>query len=229
IMLMVSGQDYVMLPPSQDHKRIGEGDTGPNTGGMGAYAPAAVVTPEINEKVVKEIIEPTLAGLVADGITFRGTLYIGIMIVKGQPKVVEFNVRFGDPETQVLLPLLQDDPVKIMLDCANGTLKPAEVKISDGYAMVVVMAAAGYPSGYEKGKPISFPSGVEPGTAIIHAGTKQLDDGTIVTSGGRVLGITGTGKTLKEAAERTYALCDQVSFEGAQLRRDIGYRQLARE
>ncbi|MBC2595788.1 phosphoribosylamine--glycine ligase [Ruficoccus amylovorans] len=229
IMLMVSGRDYVMLPPSQDHKRIGEGDTGPNTGGMGAYAPAAVVTPDINEKVVKEIIEPTLAGLEADGITFRGTLYIGIMIEKGQPKVVEFNVRFGDPETQVLLPLLKDDPVKIMLDCAKGTLKPAEVKISDDYALVVVMAAAGYPGGYEKGKPISFPAEVEPGTAIIHAGTKQLEDGTIVTSGGRVLGITGTGKTLREAAQRTYALCDQVHFDGAQLRRDIGYRQLARE
>lgn len=229
ITLMVSGRDYVMLPPSQDHKRIGEGDTGPNTGGMGAYAPAAVVTPEVYGKVIDEIVEPTLAGLETDGIDYRGTLYIGIMIVDGQPKVVEFNVRFGDPETQVLLPLLKDDPVKLMLDCARGELKPAEVSLLDAFAMVVVLAAAGYPAGYPKGDVISFPDSVEEGCAIIHAGTKRLNDGSIVTSGGRVLGVTGTGKTLHEAADRTYALCEQISFNGMQYRRDIGYRQLARE
>ena len=229
ITLMVSGHDYVMLPPSQDHKRIGEGDTGPNTGGMGAYAPAAVVTPEVYKKTIDEIVEPTLAGLEADGITFRGTLYVGIMIVKGQPKVVEFNVRFGDPETQVLLPLLQDDPIKLMLDCAKGELKPAEVKLKDAYAMVIVAAAAGYPGSYEKGKPITFPQHLDKDTAIIHAGTKRLEDGTIVTSGGRVLGITGIGESLSQAAEKAYALCDKVNFDGMQIRRDIGHRQLARE
>ncbi|MEM8549967.1 MAG: phosphoribosylamine--glycine ligase, partial [Verrucomicrobiota bacterium] len=229
ITLMVSGREYVMLPPSQDHKRIGEGDTGPNTGGMGAYAPAAVVTPEVHAKVVQEIIEPTLAGLEAEGILYRGTLYIGIMIVDGQPQVVEFNVRFGDPETQVLLPLIEDDPVALMLDCARGELKPAEVTLKDAYAMVIVAAADGYPGSYSKGDRISFPATLENDTAIIHAGTKQVEDGGIVTSGGRVLGITALGSTLKEAADRAYDVCTQVSFNGMNYRRDIGHRQLARE
>ncbi len=229
IMLMVSGTQYVMLPASQDHKRVGEGDTGPNTGGMGAYAPAAVVTEAVREKVIHEIIEPTLEGLKRDGIDYRGTLYIGIMVVDGQPKVVEFNCRFGDPECQILLPLLEEDPVKLMLDCARGTLKPAEVKVRDAYAAIIVMAAKGYPDAYRKGDPIRFPEILPPQVSIVHAGTTRDDQGTIRTAGGRVLGVVATGNTLREATQLAYGVCDQVQWEGAFFRRDIGYRQLARE
>lgn len=229
IMLMVSGEQFVQLPPSQDHKRVGEGDTGPNTGGMGAYAPASVVTPEVNEKVINEIIKPTLNGLKQEGIDYRGTLYIGIMISKGQPKVVEFNVRFGDPECQILLPLLEDDPISLMLDCAKGTLNPAEVKVSPEYAMIVVQAAAGYPDSYPKGDVISFPDSLPEDTSIVHAGTKKDENGNTVTSGGRVLGITAKAPTLKEAKDKAYRLCEQVHFEGVYYRKDIAYRQLARD
>lgn len=228
IMLMVSGEKYVQLPPSQDHKRIGEGDTGPNTGGMGAYAPASVVTPEVNQKVIQEIIEPTLSGLVAEGIDYRGTLYVGIMVEAGQPKVVEFNVRFGDPECQILLPLLKDDPIALMLDCAKGTLEPTEVQVSDNYAMIIVQAAEGYPESYRKGDVISFPESVPAYGDIIHAGTKMNEAQEIVTSGGRVLGIVAQAPSLQEARDRAYALCQQVSFSGVYFRNDIAHRDLNR-
>lgn len=229
IMLMVSGTQYVMLPASQDHKRVGEGDTGPNTGGMGAYAPAAVVTESVREKVIHEIVEPTLQGLKKEGIDYRGTLYVGIMVVNGQPKVVEFNCRFGDPECQILLPLLEDDPVKLMLDCAKGTLKPAEVRVKNSYAAIIVMAAHGYPEAYRKGDPIQFPATLPPEVSIVHAGTARDEQGVIRTSGGRVLGVVATGKSLREATQRAYSVCDQIHWEGAFFRRDIGHRQLARE
>lgn len=225
---MIGNGQYLMLPASQDHKRVGEGDTGPNTGGMGAYAPAAVVTPEIEQQVRERIVEPTVAGLQAEGLDFRGTLFIGIMIVNGVAKVLEFNVRFGDPETQVLLPLLETDPVAIMRDIAHGTFTPQEVKIRDGYAMVVVMAAGGYPEVYRKGDEIAFPDTLPDNADIIHAGTK-LVDGRIVTNGGRVLGVTGYGASLKEAAATAYGLVDQVTWQDANFRRDIGHRQLKRE
>lgn len=233
IMLMVSGEQYLMLPPSQDHKRIGEGDTGPNTGGMGAYAPADVVTPAVEAKVRKEIIEPTLAGLKAEGIDYRGTLYVGIMVTPGgQPKVVEFNVRFGDPECQILLPLLQQDPVQLMLDCAKGTLKPTALAIKDESAIIVVLAAEGYPSGYRKGDPITFPAELPQGVQIIHAGTKLATDNNgkqqIVTAGGRVLGVVATAPTLKAARDKAYAVADQVQWQGVTMRRDIAWRQLQR-
>ncbi len=228
IMLLVSGEKYVQLPPSQDHKRIGEGDSGPNTGGMGAYAPAPVVTQKIAEKVRTKIIEPSLAGLAKEGIDYRGTLYVGIMVVDGEPYVVEYNVRFGDPECQILLPLLADDPIKLMLDCAQGTLKPAEVKVKDEHAMIVVMSAEGYPGAYRKGDVIEFPASVPDNCSIVHAGTKQDDAGNIITAGGRVLGIVATGPTLQAAADDAYALADQVKWPGAYLRRDIGWRALGK-
>ncbi len=229
IMLMVSEDKYVMLPASQDHKRVGDGDTGPNTGGMGAYAPAPVVTPEIEKAVVSKIVEPTLKGLLADGIRYRGTLYVGIMITAEGPKVVEFNARFGDPECQVLLPLLKTDPVQLMYDCATGTLDPAKVEFKDGFNIIVVLAAQGYPSTPRKGDVISFPGKLPEGTAILHSGTEREDSGDIVTAGGRVLGVVAHGETLAGAARNAYALIEKVHFEGMHFRRDIGARQLKRD
>ena len=228
IMLMVSGRNYVQLPASQDHKRIGEGDTGPNTGGMGAYAPAALVTPALNRQIAEQIIQPTLDGLVAEGIDYRGTLYIGIMIEAEQAKVVEFNVRFGDPECQILLPLLKQDPIQLMLDCVRGTLNPATVEITSEHIMIVVLAAAGYPESYAKGDTIRFPTDIPANCSIVHAGTQRTEDGRIVTAGGRVLGIVGKGASLQEARDAAYNLCEQVSFDGAYYRCDIGHRQLSR-
>ena len=230
IMLMVSGTKFVELPPSQDHKRVGDGDTGPNTGGMGAYAPAAVVTPEINRQVIERIVRPTLEGLKADGIDYRGTLYVGIMVTKQGPKVVEFNVRFGDPECQVLLPLLQTDPVQLMWDCAHGTLDPQSVKFKNGYAVIVVMAAKGYPGSYPKGEAITLPAAqdLEEGVQILHAGTKRDESGRILTAGGRVLGAVARAATLPEAVKKAYRACAQVSFPSKYLRKDIAHRELER-
>lgn len=229
IMLMVCGRDYIMLPASQDHKRVGEGDTGLNTGGMGAYAPAAVATREVLEDVKKNIVEPTLEGLLKEGIDYRGTLYVGIMITKSGSKVVEYNVRFGDPECEVLLPLIDADALKIMWDIANGKLDSESVAIKDEFAAIVVMCAAGYPGSYKKGEPITLPSEIPDGAYVIHAGTKRDESGRILTNGGRVLGMTATGKTLREALDKAYKLCDATKFNGAHFRRDIAHRQLARE
>ncbi len=228
VTLMVCGDRYVLLPAAQDHKRIGEGDSGPNTGGMGAYAPAAVITPAIEDRIRREVIEPTLAGFTKEGFDFRGTLFIGIMVVRGEPKVLEFNVRFGDPETQVLLPLLETDPLQLMLDCARGTLDPAAVRIKPQFALVVVLAAKGYPGAYPKGEPIRLPSTTPKGSYIVHAGTKRLPDGTIVSNGGRVLGVTALGDTLQQAADLAYRVVDTVDWKSRNYRRDIGWRQLKR-
>lgn len=229
IMLMVSEDKYVMLPASQDHKRVGDGDTGLNTGGMGAYAPAPVVTPEIEKQVVEKIVEPTLKGLLADGIRYRGTLYVGIMITEEGPKVVEFNARFGDPECQVLLPLLKTDPVKLMYDCATGTLNPSEVEFRSGFNIVVVLAAQGYPGTPKKGDVITIPEKLREGTAILHSGTEREDSGDIVSSGGRVLGVVAHGETLVSAAQNAYELVEKIHFDGMHFRSDIGARQLKRD
>ena len=229
IMLMVCGNDYVMLPPSQDHKRVGEGDTGLNTGGMGAYAPAAVATESVLDDVRSNIIKPTLAGLQSEGIDYRGTLYVGIMITKNGAKVVEFNVRFGDPECQVLMPLIESDALELINDIANGNLDVSKVKIADKFAAIVVMCAEGYPDSYRKGDVISFTpeADIPENCWIIHAGTKLVDE-NIVTAGGRVLGMVGTDATLQGALDKAYALCKTTSFEGGFYRRDIAHRELAR-
>ncbi len=229
IMLMVCGEDYLMLPPSQDHKRVGEGDTGLNTGGMGAYAPTTVVTAEGERRLRAEIIEPTLRGLKADGIDYRGTLYVGIMVTSIGPRVVEFNVRFGDPECQVLMPSLETDPVQIMEDIALGRFKASAVKLRPGATIIVVLAAGGYPGEIRKGDVISLPTQLPEGVDIVHGGTRRLPGGQIVTTGGRVLGVVAHGKTLAEAAERAYSVVPQIHFEGCHYRRDIGYRQLRRD
>jgi phosphoribosylamine--glycine ligase len=237
IMLMVSGRRFVMLPPSQDHKRVGDGDSGPNTGGMGAYAPADVVTPAIRKRVVNEIVEPTLAALEREGIDYRGTLYVGIMVTPDGPKVVEFNVRFGDPECQVLLPLLATDVVALMWQCAKGELgnddadASGEVPVAfrDGSAVIITLAAGGYPGTTRKGDVIALPATLPIDTQIIHAGVKRDATGQLVTAGGRVLGAVAFGATLAQAVERAYALAAKIHFEGMHYRRDIAARQLNRQ
>ncbi|MGB0413731.1 MAG: phosphoribosylamine--glycine ligase [Coraliomargarita sp.] len=228
IHVITSGEDFVCLPASQDHKRAGEGDTGLNTGGMGAYTPTSKVTPELKQEIEDQVIRPTLTGLKADGIDFRGTLYAGLMLTEKGCKVLEYNVRFGDPETQVLLPMVADDLVPVLLAAAKGEALPEQLNFHEGAAIVVVLAAGGYPGSYAKGETITFPAELPDRSAIVHAGTKKQDDGSIVTAGGRVLGISGQAPTLKEAAELAYSVCDQVNFDTKFLRRDIGHRELNR-
>lgn len=228
IHIIVSGERYLALPPSQDHKRIGENDTGLNTGGMGAYAPASVVTDKIQLQINKDIIEPTLAGLKNEDIDYRGALYIGIMITDKGPKVIEFNVRFGDPETQVLLPLIDTDPIKLIYACATNTLEPDAVKFKNKSACVVVLASQGYPETYPSGEIIDFPNNTPENIHVIHAGTRLGDEGKILTNGGRVLGVTALAIDLETAAHDAYAYCEQVRFPSVYFRRDIGARELRR-
>lgn len=225
--LLVSGRSWAALPVSQDHKRAGEGDTGPNTGGMGAYAPAPVMTEALRAVVERDIIRPTLAGLEADGLDYRGALYIGLMLTPEGPRVLEYNVRFGDPETQVLLPLLDGDWPALFRTVARGEPLPDRLGFANRHALVVVMAAAGYPGTYATGQPITIPDPPPKSTVITQAGTARDATGRLVSAGGRVLGVTGLGTTLREAADRAYGACASVDFPGHILRRDIGHRALA--
>ena len=228
IHVIASGKEFVCLPPSQDHKRAGEGDTGLNTGGMGAYTPTSRVTPAMQAEIEEKVIKPTLAGLKADGIDYRGTLYAGLMLTDQGVKVLEYNVRFGDPETQVLLPMVAEDLVPILLASAKGESLPAKLQFRKGAAIVVVLAAGGYPGSYAKGNPITFPDALPASTAVVHAGTIRDPDGIIRTAGGRVIGVSGQAPTLKAAAKLAYKVCNQVKFEDKFLRRDIGHRELNR-
>ena len=231
MMIIVDGEKFLVLPPSQDHKRVGDGDTGANTGGMGAYAPAAVVDAPLLARIEREIIRPTLAAFTREGLVYRGVLYIGLMLTPAGPSVVEFNVRFGDPECQVLLPLLATDPIKILWDCANGALDPAACPLKPQYTAAIVLAAHNYPANPRLGDVITFPpaASLPPGVDILHAGTQRRADGAVVTSGGRVLSVVGTAATLRAALAAAYAVCAQIKFDGAHYRRDIAARQLARE
>ncbi len=229
IHVIVSGKDYVILPTSQDHKQAYEGDVGPNTGGMGAYSPADLINDELMAEIERDIVKPSVDGIAAEGIDFRGTLFIGLMITKSGPKVLEFNTRFGDPETQVLLTRLETDPVAIMLAAAKGELANIDVKVKPDYAMVVVLASGGYPGSYPKGEVISLPQSTGENEIVFHAGTKFDADKNVVTNGGRVLGVTALGPDLKTAADKAYALCDQIDFKSKYLRRDIGFKELNRQ
>ena len=228
VFVLTDGTDYVVLPAAQDHKRIGEGDTGPNTGGMGAYAPAPVVTPEVLARVEADIIRPVLDGMRASGMPYRGVLYVGLMIGPDGPKVVEFNCRFGDPEAQVLLPLLASDPVDLFEALAGGRLGEVDVKIRDGAAACVVLASAGYPGDYDKGAMIRGLGSARADALVFHAGTARSPEGNVVTAGGRVLGVTGLGQTLQSALDAAYEAADAIAFEGKTLRRDIGQKGLRR-
>ncbi len=224
------GEKFVPLPSSQDHKRIGDGDTGPNTGGMGAYSPAPVLTPEIERKVHREIFEPLLAGMRAEGTPFRGILYGGLMIERGTAKVLEFNVRFGDPEAQPLFMRLSSDLVPLLMQCARGKLTDAVMEIDPRPTVCIVMSSGGYPGEYRKGFPISGIEEAEAlgGVQVFHAGT-AIRDGKLVTSGGRVLGVTAVDDDIRMAIERGYRAVEKIRWEGAYYRTDIGKRALQRE
>ena len=220
------GERYVNLVAAQDHKPIGEGDTGPNTGGMGAYAPAPVLTPELIERTNREVTEPVLAELARRGAPYRGVLYVGLMVTEAGPKVVEFNCRFGDPETQVVLPLLHSDLLDLLLASARGDLSQAgPVKLDEEHAAVcVVMASGGYPGGYETGRPIEGASCAEE-VLVFHAGT-ALEGRQLVTGGGRVLAVTAIDVDIPAAAQAAYGAIEGIHFDDAYWRRDIGYRAL---
>jgi phosphoribosylamine--glycine ligase len=230
LLVVVSGRDYVILPVAQDHKRVGDGDTGPNTGGMGAYSPAGVVTPDLLARIEREIVRPSVDAIAAEGIDFRGTLFIGLMLTATGPSVIEYNARFGDPETQAVLPRLASDLLGLLWAAAQGELGKIKLTVNPGCAICVVLAARGYPEHYPKGEAITLPaaSSLPPDTFIFHAGTARDAGGSIVTAGGRVLGVTALAPTLGEAAERAYAVCNQIQFASKYFRRDIGARQLNR-
>jgi phosphoribosylamine--glycine ligase len=229
VFVLTDGEAFVVLPTAQDHKRIGDGDTGPNTGGMGAYAPAPLMNRELLDETARLIIKPTLDGMRREGMPYRGILYVGLMVTPRGPKVVEFNCRFGDPETQVVLPILQEDLLDLILASLDGTLASRTVAPPKEWAAVVVMASKGYPGPYETGIPISGLEQVAevPGAHAIHAGTKRLN-GKLVTAGGRVLGMVGQGPSLQDAIRTAYAGAAKVEFAGARLRSDIGKKGLAR-
>lgn len=227
---MVDGRHILPMATSQDHKRVGDGDTGPNTGGMGAYSPAPVVTPEIHARIMREVIEPTVAGMAAEGHPYTGFLYAGLMISPdGAPRVIEYNVRFGDPETQPIMLRLQSDLATLCLAAVNGELDKVEAQWDPRAALGVVLAAGGYPGNYAKGQPITgLPETVSSDVKVFHAGTTHKD-GHIVTSGGRVLCVTALGENVRDAQHKAYAQVDKIHWDGMQYRRDIGYRAVARE
>lgn len=224
LMAFTDGKNIVPMVPSQDHKRVFDGDRGPNTGGMGAYAPAPLIDQKMMKTVNDLILEPTIRGLAAEGRTYRGVLYVGLMITDRGPKVLEYNCRFGDPETQAVLPLLETDLAAIFADIAEGFIHPDDVKWSDKAAACIVLASGGYPENYQSGFPINGLENIKKGEGLVfHAGT-VAKDGKFYTAGGRVLGVTGIGQNLKEALHNAYRCVDKISFEGMHYRKDIGWR-----
>ena len=225
--VMVDGRNVLALASSQDHKRLLDGDTGPNTGGMGAYSPAPVVTPGMHARVLREIIQPTVAGMAADGITYTGFLYAGLMIgPDGAPRTLEFNCRMGDPETQPIMARMKSDFVPIVEAAIDGRLDAVEVDWDRRVALGVVIAAAGYPDAPRKGDAITALPADTDDCVTFHAGTALEADGRLVTTGGRVLCVTALGDSVRAAQRRAYEAVDQVRFAGAQFRRDIGHRAL---
>jgi len=227
LFVLCDGEEILSIGTAQDHKRVGEGDTGPNTGGMGAYSPAPVLSADIEARAMEEIIRPTMQEMKRRGMPFQGVLYAGLMIRDGQPRLVEYNVRFGDPECQVLMMRLGAQAMDLMHAAAEGRLGETQVNWADDYAMTVVMAADGYPGSYEKG---TFIKGLDcvpedSRNMVFHAGTKSVD-GQITASGGRVLNVTARGETLKQARDRAYAMVDGIDWPDGFYRRDIGWRAL---
>jgi phosphoribosylamine---glycine ligase len=223
------GRNILPLASAQDHKRIFDGDQGPNTGGMGAYSPAPVVTPDLYAEIVTTIVRPTIEGMAAEGTPYCGILYVGLMIQNGKPRVVEYNARFGDPEAQPLLVRMKSDVVPVLLACARGELTQTALEWHDKAAVCVVMASGGYPGSFAKGHPIS---GIEQAEAlgdlvVFHSGT-ALRDGRLVNSGGRVLGVTGLGTTVAAAIDKAYAGVEKISWQDAHYRSDIGQKALRR-
>ena len=226
--VLSDGKHALALATAQDHKRVGDGDTGPNTGGMGAYSPAPVMTPAMVERTMKEIIEPTIVGMAAEGMPFSGVFFAGLMITAKGPELIEYNVRFGDPECQVLMTRLKSDLLPLLYATATGTLDQVSAEWHEGPALTVVMASKGYPGSYDKNTPITALPATGDGEKIFHAGT-ALKDGQLVATGGRVLNVTATGATVAEAKDRAYALVDGIGWDNGFCRRDIGWRAVARE
>ena len=228
IIALCDGKTIIPLASSQDHKRAYDGDTGPNTGGMGAYSPAPVVTPELWKTIDAQILAPFLKGVQEDKLDFRGIIYAGLMITDKGPKVLEFNVRFGDPETQAILTRLKSDLLEALVAVADGRLADVKLEWYDEPSVCVVLASNGYPGHYEKGKPISgLDEAEKTGAVVFHAGTK-LANGQIVTNGGRVLGVTARGKDIAAAVQNAYKAVACISWEGMQYRKDIAHRALER-
>ncbi len=228
--VVTDGTRVVPLPAAQDHKRVFDGDRGPNTGGMGAYAPAPVVTTELHARIMREIVEPTLLGMAAEGSPFRGVLFVGLMIDAGEPRVLEYNVRFGDPETSVLLPMMDADWFALLAGAARGNLSGARAESKRGAALGLVMAAEGYPGTPRVGDEIAgLDAPLPPGVFVLHAGTRRTDDGRTVTAGGRVLVVGGMGHTLEDAHKSAYSMARRISWKGEHHRTDIGLRALTRE
>mgnify|MGYP002078386457 FL=1 len=224
---LTDGKSVVPFGSAQDHKRVGDGDVGPNTGGMGAYSPAPVLTPALEARVMAEIVEPTVATMAAEGNPYSGVLYAGLMLTAQGPRLIEYNARFGDPECQVLMSRFEGDLAALLLAIAEGRLADAEVpRFSADTALTVVMAAKGYPGTPEKGGAITLPAGAD--AKIFHAGT-ALKDGQLVANGGRVLNVTGRGATATEAQAKAYAAVDAIDFPSGFSRRDIGWREVERE
>ncbi len=227
VFALTDGTRYRLFLPAQDHKRIGNGDTGKNTGGMGAYAPAPLVTPEVLQKVEEQIIQPTLKGMVEEGYPYTGFLYVGLMIDHGEPSVVEYNARLGDPETQVVLPLLKSDFITALQASVQGSLGEVPFEMHRKSAATVVIASGGYPDHYETGKPITIAdevSGMDD-CLVFHAGT-SLEGGRLKTAGGRVFSVTALGDTLRESIDRAYLAVEKIGFDGAYYRTDIGAKAL---
>jgi len=230
VFALSDGTDALFFGTAQDHKRVGDGDEGPNTGGMGAYSPAAIVTPALIDGIMARIIRPTVAAMAARGTPFKGVLYAGLILTAEGPKLIEYNARFGDPEAQVLMPRLTSDLVPILMAAAEGRLAGVEAHWSDETALTVVMAAKGYPGAVEKGSLIAGLEAAEAAGAIVfQAGTARNADGALTANGGRVLNVTALGASVTEARARAYAAVERIDWPEGFCRRDIGWRAIERE
>jgi len=225
-LVFTDGKSIVPMVTSKDHKRLLDNDEGPNTGGMGTFSPNPAVTPELEQEILETVIKPTIKGLKSEGIIYKGILYAGLMIVNGKPYVLEFNCRFGDPETQVILPRIETDIIDIFMAISEQRLSKVNVKWSDKASLCVILASEGYPGKYRKGlsiKGLEMVKGLKD-VIVFHAGTKFNEEGAIVTSGGRVLGVTALGNDLQEARQKAYSAVGLINFEGMQYRKDIGLK-----
>ena len=222
VFVLTDGEDYVLLPEAKDYKRIGEGDTGLNTGGMGAISPVSFFNDELKEKVISKIIEPTIQGLKKEKIDYCGFLFFGLIVVDGEPFVIEYNVRMGDPESESVFSRIDSDLLDLFLRCRSNQLESAEMKINPNYCTTIILASGGYPEDFEKSKKLLIPSIDDPNVTVFHCGTK-VENNTLVSNGGRVLAISAMGQSKEIALQRCRHLATEIQYEGKYYRRDIGF------